>query len=222
MQFDDFIQASLDKWPNVPTLYGWLSLTRDGQWRLHPKTHILNVDTHKQEAGESISSPGLIRFLNQYYFVDEDGAWFFQNGPQRVYVALSAAPWILHLDTDNSARLITHTVQTIERIDTWYFDEEGLLYAQTDKGFALIHRRDINALITYLEITEAQLEGLFEQITQLQEMLALDKHMVSEPIATTIKKVHHPIYGDAPLLLLPSKDREKVGQFVAYPNRPVI
>ncbi len=213
MQFDHFIQASLDKWPNVPTLYGWLSLTRDGQWRLHPKTPVLNATTHAHEPGESISSPGLIRFLNSYYFEDENGAWFFQNGPQRVYVALSAAPWILHLDTSNTSGLITHTGKTIEKIHAWYLDEEGLFYAQTDKGFALVIGRDVAALITYLQITEQILEDVLSSfITSTQEISSLH----TSP--TDIKKVHHPIYGDAPLLPLLSKDREITGKFIAYPT----
>lgn len=209
MQFDHFIQASLDKWPNIPTLYGWLSLTQDGQWRLHPKTPILNAAIHIHEAGESISSPGLIRFLNSYYFEDENGAWFFQNGPQRVYVALSSAPWILHLDTANTSALITHTGKEISHIHAWYLDENGLFYAQTDKGFALIKGRDVAPLIDYLHITEQMLEDVLASTSGISSLHA-------SPIE--VKKVHHPIYGDAPLSLLLSLDREKVGGFIAYPN----
>lgn len=211
MQFDHFIQASLDKWPNVPTLYGWLSLTHDGQWRLHPKTPVISATTHEHEPGESISSPGLIRFLNNYYFEDKNGAWFFQNGPQRVYVALSAAPWILHLDTANTSRLITHTGKEISHIHAWYLDEGGLFYAQTNLGFALVSGRDVAALIAYLQITEEMLEDICLSFLP-SSMETSASHSID------IKKVLHPIYGDAPLSFLLSTDREKVGGFIAYPN----
>ncbi|XOT98625.1 DUF2946 family protein, partial [Alcaligenes pakistanensis] len=34
-------------------------------------------------------------FFNRNYQADEKGRWFIQNGPQRVYVRLDAAPLIV-------------------------------------------------------------------------------------------------------------------------------
>jgi hypothetical protein len=41
------------------------------------------------------------------YAVDERGCWYFQNGPQRVYVQLEATPYIVR--TDPAAGWLLHT-----------------------------------------------------------------------------------------------------------------
>lgn len=209
-QFDSFIQAALDKWPNVPFLYGWLSLNQQGQWRLHPKHQILDQTYLQQIQGESISNQGLIRFLNRYYYEDENGAWFFQNGPQRVYVALQAAPWILHLNTDTGEKassLITHTGITIDTISAWYMDEEGLFYAMTDQGFGLIQGRDMSALAEFLAIND----DIFTRLATLSQPSS------TEPLL--LQQLQHPIYQQAPLFFIQQKDREKIGNFIALPQK---
>jgi hypothetical protein len=64
----------------VPAVYGWLALDRRGRWLL------------KEPAGARFSGVGnvaLREFIGRKYAVDERGCWYFQNGPQRVYVALA-------------------------------------------------------------------------------------------------------------------------------------
>jgi hypothetical protein len=39
----------------------------------------------------------LVDFIQRNYDHDADGCWYFQNGPQRVYVELEAAPWVLRI-----------------------------------------------------------------------------------------------------------------------------
>ncbi len=42
---EDWVYRALEKWPNVPHLYGWLRLDRRGRWLIRgetnppPKTH---------------------------------------------------------------------------------------------------------------------------------------------------------------------------------------
>jgi hypothetical protein len=89
---DDAVIAALAKWPNVPAVFGWLSLTARGQWRLR---------------GEPIRNAAICEFIGRNYAVDDHGRWYFQNGPQRVYVSLELTPWVYRLDTAGS--ITTHT-----------------------------------------------------------------------------------------------------------------
>jgi len=92
---DDIVKQALVKWPNVPSCTGWLMLDRRGNWRM------------RDEAAQASGAPGvpirheaLLGFINRNYEADEHGQWFFQNGPQRVYVELGYAPWVVRLSVD--------------------------------------------------------------------------------------------------------------------------
>src|SRR5690242_19523336 len=74
---DESVARSIVKWPNVPAVFGWLELDRRGNWRIK---------------GEKIANAALREFIGRNYERDERGRWFFQNGPQRVYVRLACAP----------------------------------------------------------------------------------------------------------------------------------
>lgn len=87
---DDIVKQAMARWPNVPYCYGWLALDRRGQWRMRnefAQQHGLS--------GDPIRHPALIAFIERNYQRDEHGAWFFQNGPQRVFVNLAYAPWVV-------------------------------------------------------------------------------------------------------------------------------
>ena len=112
-------------WPQVPACYQWLSLDRRGQWRLQ---------------GERISHPGLLAFLQQHYQSAPDGCWFVQNGPQKVYVDLAAAPWVFHREGD---AVLAHTGASAGEIHALFLDHEGSLYLQTTLGFGLLDDRDL-------------------------------------------------------------------------------
>ena len=90
---DDIVKAALAKWPNVPHCYGWLGLDARGNWYMR--------DDKTQAQGPFVQSKGsllrhdkLIDFIQRNYEADAEGRWFFQNGPQRVYVELEATPYI--------------------------------------------------------------------------------------------------------------------------------
>src|SRR5918996_1793270 len=80
---DEIVVRSLAKWPNVPAVYGWLSLDRRGNWLIK---------------GERIGNAALREFIARNYEADEQGRWFFQNGPQRVYVKLAYTPLVVRYD----------------------------------------------------------------------------------------------------------------------------
>ena len=74
---EDWVLRALAKWPDVPALFGWLSLDRRGRWYVR---------------GEPISRPQIIDTIGRNYAADEQGRWYFQNGPQRGYVSCETAP----------------------------------------------------------------------------------------------------------------------------------
>lgn len=84
---DDDVKAALVRWPNVPAVAGWLSLDGRGRWHLHPQG-----DAAEGGPGESITNTQILAFIERNYEHDDQGRWFFQNGPQRVYVRIDAAP----------------------------------------------------------------------------------------------------------------------------------
>jgi len=89
---DQSIAQSLLKWPNVPHCFGWLALDRRGAWRMrddYAQVHGL--------PGDAIKHAALNAFIARNYASDTDGRYFFQNGPQRVYINLDATPWIVRM-----------------------------------------------------------------------------------------------------------------------------
>ena len=120
--------AAHARWPNVPAVHGWLSLDRRGGWRLK---------------GEPVTHPGMIRFLNASYGADDDGNWFVQNGPQRVFVMLDYTPLVLHLEGDGS--LAAHTGAPTAALAGLYIDEDGNVLVHTAAGAGLLDDRDLCA-----------------------------------------------------------------------------
>jgi hypothetical protein len=147
---DKLVLEAMARWPNVPDVYGWLSLTEAGQWRVHPNGDAIQAST----PGEPITNAQIIGFINRNYACDDTGRWYFQNGPQKVYVRLAAAPYVLH--TNETGGLATHTQQTIEDIKAWWLDDAGKLYAETTVGPGLIAGRDTLAVLEQLYIADEQ------------------------------------------------------------------
>jgi len=161
---DPGVLEAMRRWPNVPAVYGWLSLTPRGEWRLHPMG-----DARLGGYGEGISNEQILTFINRNYLSDESGCWFFQNGPQRVFVRLDAAPLIMRVNK-HAGQLDTHCGQVIQRVSHWWIDGIGRLFAQTDVGPAMVDDRDLMTIGEVLQSVEGQTQGL-----TLMEMLeALD------------------------------------------------
>lgn len=140
---DDIVKAALLKWPNVPACRGWLGLDARGEWYMR--------DEQAQAAGAFALSRGshiehrkLREFIERNYAADADGAWFFQNGPQRVYVELDAAPWVWRLthDAAEGATVTSHTGK-VARFAEALTDDIGRLFVATDLGLGLVHTQDM-------------------------------------------------------------------------------
>jgi len=86
----------------------------------------------------------LIEFIHRNYESDASGCWFFQNGPQRVFVELEATPWIwrLHASDGEVAAVMSHTGRAA-LVRSCLLDEHGRLYLDTDLGIGLVHSQDM-------------------------------------------------------------------------------
>lgn len=164
---DDSVIDAIKRWPNVPAVFGWLSLTARGQWRLHPDGKAVEGGM-----GESISNPQILGFINRNYDHDELGRWFFQNGPQRVYVRLDAAPWIVFAD-DSQGELSTHTGLAIQTVTQLELDDSGNLYLSTEHGAGMLIDRDLPRFIQTLNTVDGQaLEQWWAQSQDSQTALS--------------------------------------------------
>jgi hypothetical protein len=146
---DDIVAQSLRKWPDVPHCYGWLALDARGNWRMR--------DQRAQDCnlpGDKIAHSALIGFINRNYNCDAQGRWYFQNGPQRVYVNLETAPYIARTDPQHGFAL--HTGTALERIDAAWLSESGrlLLAFSGENGLcvAALDDRDLAQCLPTLHI----------------------------------------------------------------------
>ncbi len=108
---DEIVLRSMLKWPDVPAVYGWLSLDRRGNWMI------------KTVAGrfERIAHAAVREFIGRNYASDPEGRWYFQNGPQRVFVALDCTPWVYRLD-DAGQGLLAHTGAVPRALEAVFLD----------------------------------------------------------------------------------------------------
>ncbi len=144
---DAIVEAALKKWPNVPHCYGWLALDARGDWYMRDE-RIQAAGPFPQVKGSRIVHDKLIGFIERNYAVDDQGAWFFQNGPQRVYVQLEAAPWIWRLQPDG--RVLSHTGREAQVLAA-VLDEQDRLFLETDLGLGLVHTQDMGPAADAIE-----------------------------------------------------------------------
>ena len=142
---DEIVKAALRKWPQVPHCYGWLALDARGDWYMRDE-RIQAAGPFPRVKGSRIQHGKLIEFIARNYLADEAGAWFFQNGPQRVYLELEAAPWVWRVHAAQSAgaapTVASHTGLPAVPRSQW-LDDDGRLYLDSDIGFGLVHTQDV-------------------------------------------------------------------------------
>lgn len=178
---DDIVKQAMAKWPNVPDCYGWLGLDARGHWSMR--------DDATQAAGSFASgAPGakgsvlrhekLIDFIGRNYGCDGEGRWFFQNGPQRVYVELEATPWIWRIDAD--LNVTSHTGMPV-KVRACLMDELGWVYLQTELGFGLVHTLDMHTVAQALE------QGIWQLQETVRDTLAQRYGYVMSPQQHPVK-----------------------------------
>ncbi len=143
---DAIVEAALRKWPNVPHCFGWLALDARGDWYMRDD-RIRAAGPFPQVKGSRIVHDKLREFIARNHGHDDRGQWFFQNGPQRVYLELEAAPFVWRLEPsgDGEPRIVSHTGRQARRRvgDAVWLDETGRLFVDTDLGFGLVHSMDM-------------------------------------------------------------------------------
>ncbi len=144
---DDTVRRALQKWPNVPNVFGWLRLDRRGNWLLK-----VQLDQF-----ERISNSAVVAFIGRNYEQDEAGQWYFQNGPQRVFVSLDYTPHVYRLDDARRGWLTQAGMPAGNPLEL-LFDERDDVVLVTDLGPGLVLDRDLPAMID--NITEIDGRGL--------------------------------------------------------------
>jgi hypothetical protein len=164
---DEIVQRAIAKWPSVPHCYGWLALDARGTFRM------------RDEAAQQANSPGdiirhaaLLAFIHRNYTHDECGAWFFQNGPQRVYVELETTPFVAR--TDPVHQFVLHDGEGLSDIDKVCLTEQGQLVLSNHRQIAMLDDRDLAQCLPLLK-----LHGQSIGDDQLMQWLASPNHDLS-------------------------------------------
>ena len=142
---DDIVKQAMAKWPNVPHCYGWLALDARGNWRMR--------DEAAQRAGapgDKLANAALVGFINRNYAHDDQGRWYFQNGPQRVYVNLEATPFIAR--TDPGQGFVLQTGQPLATVEAVFMLDTGAVILQAGEVVAQLDDRDLAQVLARMEL----------------------------------------------------------------------
>lgn len=156
---DEIVKQAMTKWPDVPHCFGWLALDARGNWRMRDdRAQALGL------AGDRIRNATLQNFINRNYMSDAAGRWYFQNGPQRVYVDLEICPHVCR--TDPVQGMLLHTGEPMRQPDSAMLTVEGdLVFGSSDTGrCAVLDNRDLDQGLALLRMKgmapdEASLAG---------------------------------------------------------------
>lgn len=136
--FSERTRRALLRWPDVPDVYGWLRLDSRGRWLI---------------AGQLISRPQIIAMLNQHYRTDARGCWYVQNGPQRGFVELDYAPFVLRRSAQG--QLQCQRGAALGEIRAVYLDEHGALSLLGEQGLGLLHGGELDWALGQIEVAGA-------------------------------------------------------------------
>lgn len=162
---DEQVLRGMAKWPNVPAVYGWLALDRRGNWLIRE---------------EIIASPILTEYIGRNYEHDSAGRWFFQNGPQRVFVSLGYTPFVYRVASGGTALLAleSHVGQRAASISGAWVDNTGTVLTESEHGVGLIDDRDLDRILPFL--IDANGTPLPEDA--LEEVMELLQHGHDAPV----------------------------------------
>ena len=136
---DEAVLRAMQRWPNVPAVYGWLMLDLRGHWLI--KT--------AEGRFERVGNPAMAEFFGRNFNRDDHGRWYVQNGPQQVFVSLEYTPWVYRLDGTASG-LVAHTGAAAQELRSAFLDDREHLLFETDLGIGVVSDRDLPALLDRL------------------------------------------------------------------------
>lgn len=156
---DDIVVRAMAKWPNVPAVYGWLALDRRGNWLLKRET---------------IANEAFNAFISRNYLHDASGCWYFQNGPQRVFVDLDYTPIVYRVTSEGQAplALATHTGAAVNSVRGAWIDEAGSVLIHSDRGIGVVHDQDLDPLLlgSMIDVNGNVVEEeVFDELAELIE-----------------------------------------------------
>ena len=144
---DEIVKKAMAKWPNVPHCFGWLGLDARGNWFLRDdRAQALGSFSGGVPGakGSRLTHDKLIDFIHRNYIADAAGRWFFQNGPQRVYVELEATPHVWRVASDFTVKSHTGCAAVAEQC---LLDEQGRVYLvcriEGEDLLGLVHTQDV-------------------------------------------------------------------------------
>jgi hypothetical protein len=143
---DEIVLRAIAKWPNVPSVYSWLALDRRGNWLVK---------------GERITNPAIVQFIGRNYERDDAGRWYFQNGPQRVFVDLDYTPLVYRLQPQAAGRIAVnaHTGVSAGDVRAAWIDERCDILLQTNLGIGVVVDRDLPLLAERLQQRSGEAPG---------------------------------------------------------------
>jgi Protein of unknown function (DUF2946) len=147
---DEIVIRAMQKWPNVPNVYGWLKLDRRGNWLVKSR-----ATNEGQPVFERISNAAVVEFIGRNYQADDRGRWFFQNGPQRVFVTLDYTPLVYRLRADGES-VESHTGAVPSVVMRAWVDDTGQLLFDTDLGPGIALDRDLARLLEKIVVTDGK------------------------------------------------------------------
>lgn len=148
---DDIVRQAMAKWPNVPDCFGWLGLDSRGQWHMRDdRVQLLGAFQSGLTGakGSVLRHEKLIEFIHRNYEADEMGCWYFQNGPQKVFVELEAAPHVWRLNEKFEPNSQTGQLAQAQQC---LVDEKGRVYMYTNLGLGLVHTLDVGMVAVAIE-----------------------------------------------------------------------
>ena len=145
---DEIVKAAMVKWPNVPKVFGWLKLDARGNWKVKSVRH-----SPDNPVFERMNNRAVIDFINRNYESDDEGRWFFQNGPQRVFVSLEHAPLVARLHDDGRVALHTDAASSA-RPSAVLIDEAMQPYFVTPGGLASLDDRDFGLFMESIRLPD--------------------------------------------------------------------
>ncbi|CAN7185001.1 DUF2946 family protein [Massilia sp. LjRoot122] len=165
---DDIVKQAMAKWPNVPHCYGWLALDARGNWRMRDE-----AAQRANAPGDKLANAALVGFINRNYAHDDKGCWYFQNGPQRVYVKLEATPYIAR--TDPAQGFVLQTGEALAAPEAAFMTDAGALILQAGEVVAQLDDRDVAQVLARMELDgrPASVEAIMAWLEDDSDELAL-------------------------------------------------
>jgi len=185
---DEIVRQALAKWPNVPDCYGWLALDARGAFRMRDA-----AAQASNAPGDVIRHTALLSFIYRNYARTADGAWFFQNGPQRVYVQLEQTPFIARTDPHHG--FVTHDGAPMSAIEQVWITREGRLILGSGERIAMIDDRDLAECLPLLRLANKPLDD--ERLIEALENPQRELQLVCAGSTLSIQSLHDQDLGTA-------------------------